>query len=138
MRFLMRVVVSIIVNGLAIGLTAALLPGIHIQPFSIAALVLLGLVFGVINAIIRPVVSVLSLPITILSLGLFQLVINALLLYLGSLFVSNLRIDNFLWAVLGGIVMGIIGAILEAIFRRFIPEEPKVRRVNSYRAAGRY
>ncbi|HEY7849390.1 MAG TPA: phage holin family protein, partial [Ktedonobacterales bacterium] len=110
----MRVIVSIVVNGLALGLTAALLPGIHIQPFTFGALLLLGLVFGIINAIIRPVVSLLSLPLTILTLGLFQLVINALLLYLGSLFVSNLRIDNFLWAVLGGIVMGIIGGILEA------------------------
>jgi putative membrane protein len=129
MRFIARIVVSIIVNGLAIGLTAAILPGIHIQPFGIGALLLLGLVFGIINAIIRPLVTILSLPITILSLGLFQLVINALLLYLGSLFVPNLKIDTFLWALLGGVVMGIIGGILEAIFRRFIPEEQKVQRV---------
>jgi putative membrane protein len=129
MQFITRIVVSIIVNGLAIGLTAAILPGIHIQPFGIGALLLLGLVFGVINAIIRPLVTILSLPITILSLGLFQLVINALLLYLGSLFVPNLKIDTFLWALLGGVVMGIIGAILEAIFRRIIPEEPKVQRI---------
>ncbi|HZC08324.1 MAG TPA: phage holin family protein [Ktedonobacterales bacterium] len=129
MRFITRVVVSIIVNGLAIGLTAAILPGIHIEPFGIGALLLLGLVFGVINAIIRPVINLLSLPITILSLGLWQLVINALLLYLGSLFVSNLKIDNFLWALLGGIVMGIIGAILEAIFRRIIPEESRASHV---------
>lgn len=137
MRFLTRVVVSIIVNGLAIGLTAALLPGIHIQPFGIGALALLGLVFGVINAIIRPIVNLLSLPITILSLGLWQLIINALLLYLGSLFVSNLRIDNFWWALLGGIVMGIIGAILEAIFKRIIPEESRVRRGSWERSAMR-
>ena len=127
MGFITRIIVSIIVNGLAIGLTAAILPGIHIQPFGIGALLLLGLVFGIINAIIRPVVSFLSLPITILSLGLFQLVINALLLYLGSLFVSNLKIDNFWWALLGGIVMGIIGAILEGIFKRFTHEEPHAR-----------
>ncbi len=127
MGFIMRIIVSIIVNGLAIGLTAAILPGIHIEPFGIGALLLLGLVFGIINAIIRPVVSFLSLPITILSLGLFQLVINALLLYLGSLFVSNLKIDNFWWALLGGIVMGIICAILEAIFKRFTHEEPRAR-----------
>ncbi len=127
MGFITRIIVSIIVNGLAIGLTAAILPGIHIQPFGIGALLLLGLVFGIINAIIRPVVSLLSLPITILSLGLFQLVINALLLYLGSLFVSNLKIDNFWWALLGGIVMGIIGAILEGIFKRFTHEEPHAR-----------
>jgi putative membrane protein len=124
----MRIIISIIVNGLAIGLTAAILPGIHIQPFDVTALLLLGLVFGVINAIIRPVVSFLSLPITFLTLGLFQLVINALLLYLGSLFVSNLKIDNFWWALLGGIVMGIVGAILEWVFKRFIPEEPKTHR----------
>ncbi|HEX8995455.1 MAG TPA: phage holin family protein [Ktedonobacterales bacterium] len=133
MHWILRVIISIIVNGLAIGLTAALLPGIHIQPFSIEALLLLGLVFGVINAIIRPVVSVLSLPLTILSLGLFQLVINALLLYLGSLIVPTLKIDNFWWALLGGIVMGIIGAILEAVFRRITNEPTKARRAAGYR-----
>ncbi|HEX5571752.1 MAG TPA: phage holin family protein, partial [Ktedonobacterales bacterium] len=128
MKFLARVIVSIIVNGLAIGLTAALLPGIHIVPFSYTTLLLLGLVFGIINAIIRPVVNLLSLPITILSLGLWQLALNALMLYVGSLFVSELKIDGFWWAILGGIVMGIIGSILEAIFKRFIPEEPKASR----------
>lgn len=133
MHWILRVIISIIVNGLAIGLTAALLPGIHIQPFSIEALLLLGLVFGVINAIIRPVVSVLSLPLTILSLGLFQLVINALLLYLGSLIVPTLKIDNFWWALLGGIVMGIIGAILEAVFRRITNEPTKAQRAAGYR-----
>lgn len=123
MKLLARAIIAIIVNGLAIGLTALLLPGIHIQPFSVTTLVLLGLVFGIINAVIRPVVNLLSLPITFLTLGLFHLVINALLLYLGSLIIHNLKIDNFLWALLGGIVMGIISAILEAIFRRFIPDE---------------
>ncbi len=125
MRFLARAIIAVIVNGLAIGLTAWLLPGIHIQPFSVTTLVVLGLVFGIINAIIRPIVNLLSLPITILTLGLFHFVINALLLYLGSLIVTNLKIDNFWWALLGGIVMGILGAILEAIFRRFIPDEHK-------------
>lgn len=130
MKFLARVIISIIVNGLALGLTAALLPGIHIVPFSYTTLALLGIVFGVINAIIRPVVNLLSLPITILTLGLWQLVLNALMLYVGSLFVSELKIDNFLWALLGGIVMGIIGSILEAIFKRFIPDEPKASRAS--------
>ncbi|HEX8731636.1 MAG TPA: phage holin family protein [Ktedonobacterales bacterium] len=128
MRLLGRIIVGIIVNGLAIGITAAVLPGIHIQPFGIETLLVLGLVFGIINALVRPVVSLLSLPITILTLGLFQLVLNALLLYLGSLFVSNLKIDNFWWALLGGIVMGIVGAILEWFFKRFIPGEERTQR----------
>ncbi len=125
MKLLARAIISVIVNGLAIGITALLLPGIHIQPFSAITLVLLGLVFGIINAVIRPIVNLLSLPITFLTLGLFHLVINALLLYLGSLIVTNLKIDNFWWALLGGVVMGILSAILEALFRRFIPDEHK-------------
>jgi putative membrane protein len=130
MKFLTRLIISIIVNGIAIGLTAALLPGIHIVPFSYTTLLLLGIVFGVINAIIRPVVNLLSLPITILTLGLWQLVLNALMLYLGSLFISELKIDGFWWAILGGIVMGIIGSILEAIFKRFVPDESKPSRAS--------
>ena len=85
---------------------------------------LLGVVVGVIDGLIRPVVSLLSLPITILTLGLFQLVINALMLELATVFIHAFTIDNFLWALLGGIVLGIVHAILEAIFGR-IGKEPK-------------
>ncbi|HEX9068434.1 MAG TPA: phage holin family protein, partial [Ktedonobacterales bacterium] len=58
----------------------------------------------------------------ILTLGLFQLVINALLLILVSKIVPNLVIDSFWWALLGGIIMGIVGAILEWISRRLFPK----------------
>lgn len=118
MRFLVRIVVDIIISALAVGLTAALLPGIHIQPFNIVTLLLLGLVIGVIDGFVRPVVSFLSLPLTILTLGLFQLILNALLLELATLIIPAFTIDNFLWAILGGIVLGIVHAILEAIFGR--------------------
>ncbi len=126
MGFMMRALVSVIVNGLAIGVTAAVLPGIHITPFSISALLILGLVFGVINAIVRPVASLLALPFTILTLGLFQLVVNALLLLLGAAIVPNLHVDNFWWALLGGVVMGIVGAVLEGLFRSSAREERKL------------
>ncbi|HEX9035637.1 MAG TPA: phage holin family protein [Ktedonobacterales bacterium] len=117
-RFLVRLVVDVLISAAAVGLTALILPGIHISPFSWTTLLLLGLVIGVIDALVRPVVSFLSLPLTILTLGLFQLVLNALLLYLASLVVPAFKIDNFLWAILGGIVLGIIHGILEAIFGR--------------------
>lgn len=126
MKLLIRIIVDILISAAAIGLTVLLLhPHLSIQPFSWTALLLLGLVIGVIDAIVRPVVQFLSLPLTILTLGLFQLVLNALLLYLASLVVSDFKIDNFLWAVLGGIVLGIIHAILEAIFGRFGKSEPR-------------
>lgn len=125
MKLLIRIVVDVLISAAAVGLTALVLPGIHIQPFSWVTLLLLGLVIGVIDAIVRPVVSFLSLPLTILTLGLFQLVLNALLLYLASLVVPAFKIDNFLWAVAGGIVLGIIHAILEAIFGRIGKSAPQ-------------
>lgn len=125
-RFLIRLIVDILISAAAIGLTALALPGIHIQPFSWTTLLLLGVVVGVIDGLVRPLVSLLSLPITILTLGLFQLVINALMLYLASLIIPAFKIDNFLWALLGGIVLGIVHAILEAIFGR-IGKAPKHR-----------
>lgn len=125
-RFLIRLIVDILISAAAIGLTALALPGIHIQPFSWTTLLLLGIVVGVIDGLVRPLVSLLSLPITILTLGLFQLVINALMLYLASLIIPAFKIDNFLWALLGGIVLGIVHAILEAIFGR-IGKAPKQR-----------
>ena len=115
-RFLVRLIVDILISAAAIGLTTAVLPGIHIVPFSWTTLLLLGVIIGVIDGLVRPVVSLLSLPITILTLGLFQLVINALMLYLASFIIPAFTIDNFLWALLGGIVLGIVHAILEAIF----------------------
>lgn len=123
-RFLVRLIVDIFISAVAIGLTALALPGIHIQPFSWTTLLLLGVVVGIIDGLIRPIISLLSLPITILTLGLFQLVINALMLYLASFIIPAFKIDNFLWALLGGIVLAIIHAILEAIFGR-IGKEPK-------------
>ncbi len=123
-RFLVRLIVDILISAAAIGLTALVLPGVHVQPFSWTTLLLLGVVIGVIDGFIRPVVSILSLPITILTLGIFQLVINALMLYLASFVIPAFKIDSFLWALLGGIVLGIIHAILEGIFGR-IGKEPR-------------
>lgn len=131
-RWLVGIVVGIIVNGLAIGITAAVLPGIHVNAGGfgdrIWVLIILGAVFGVVNAIIKPVVSFLSFPVTVLTLGLFQLVINGLLLLLVSLLVKNLVIDNFGWAILGALIMGIVGATLEAITRGLRGSDKKASR----------
>src|SRR5580765_1879275 len=125
-RWLLNLLVGIVVNGLAISITAALLPGIHIHASSsserVITFLVLGIVFGLVNSLIKPIVSFLSLPLTILTLGIFQLVINALLLVLVSKIVPNLVIDSFWWALLGGIIMGIVGAILEWISRRLFPK----------------
>jgi len=136
MGFLRRsareIIVTILVNALAIMLTAALLPGIHITSngviSGVADFIILGVVFGLVNGFLKPIVKFISLPITILTLGLFQLVINALLLELVSLIVPSLRIDTFWWALLGGVIMGILAGILEWIARRVFPETKRTYR----------
>ena len=132
-RFLIRVIVNILIGGMAIGLTAAILPGLHLQTTNyLVTLLWLGVILGVINTFIRPVVNFLSLPLTILSLGLFQIVLNALLLYLVSIIVPNFTIDTFWWAVAGGLVLGIVYAILEAIFGLLgLSPKPKPRHANN-------
>lgn len=110
-NFLLRCVV----NGIALVLTSQLLPGIQTRGNLVGVLVI-GLVFGIVNAIIRPIVKILSLPLIIVTLGLFILVVNGLMLLLTSAIVPQYLVINGLWtAVLGGIVMGIINMILEAI-----------------------
>lgn len=111
-NFLIRV----IINAIGIAITAQLLPGITVADNDIGTLLIIGLVFGIINALVKPILIVLTCPAVILSLGLFILVINGLMLLLtASLIPARLSVDGLGPAILGGIVMGIISIILEAL-----------------------
>lgn len=119
MNFLVRV----LVNALALGAAAWLFDGIRLRDADRTdqALTLLGvgLVFGLVNAIIAPVVKLLSLPFIILTLGLLLVVINALMLLLTSEIAQALdlgfRVDGFWTAVFGSIVISIVSAILSTV-----------------------
>ncbi|WP_114853819.1 phage holin family protein [Brachybacterium sp. YJGR34] len=121
----MRLLGNIIVTGLALWITALILPGMRLGEdgagifAQILTIAVIALIMGVINTFIRPVVSILALPITCLTLGLFQLVVNTLMLFLTSwvcsLFGLTLEFDTFWWALLAGIIIGILEAIVEAI-----------------------
>src|SRR5258707_11588330 len=105
-KFLLRV----IINAIAIAITANLLPGIHIVNQDLGTLLLIGLIFGIVNALVKPLLSLLTCPFIILTLGLFILVINgAMLLLTANLSGGRLIVDGFWWAVGGGIIMGIVG-----------------------------
>jgi putative membrane protein len=111
-KFLLRVVVS----AIAIAITAAVLPGIHVVNNDMGTLLVIGLIFGLVNAVLRPIVSLLTCPFIILTLGLFIFVINGLMLLVtASLSGGRLQVENFGWAVVGGIIMGIVGVILESV-----------------------
>lgn len=109
MNFLLQWLVS----GLAIIITAYLLPGVRVTGF-FAALIT-ALILGLINAFIRPVLILLTLPLNILTLGLFTLVINALLIMLAAAIIPGFSVQGFWWALLFGLVLAVIGYVLGAI-----------------------
>jgi len=109
--------VRVVINAIGIAVTAWILPGIDVVNNDLGTLLIIGLIFGIVNAILKPILLFLTCPAVIVTLGLFILVINGLLLQVTAALVPDrLQIDNFGWAVVGGIVMSIIGLILEGVF----------------------
>jgi|ERR1035437_3563622 putative membrane protein len=112
MGFLIRLVV----NAIALIAVAYIVPGIHVYGFGGA--VLAALILGIVNAVIRPILIIISLPISILTLGLFVLVINALLFwFVGALHVG-LYVDGFWPAFWGALVMAIVSGLLSMLTGR--------------------
>lgn len=109
----MGILLKIILMALATFATAYILPGAEVDGF-VTALVL-ALVLGLLNAFIKPILSLISLPLTILTLGLFTLVINGLIILLASKIVPGFTIDGFWWAVLFSIVLTLFSSLLGAI-----------------------
>ena len=103
------------VSALALGLTATVVPGIHgggLGPVIAAAFIL-----GILNAIIRPILFLLTLPINILTLGLFTFILNAIMLKVTSSIVRPFKIDGFLPALIGAVVLSIVSGLLNWLVR---------------------
>lgn len=120
----MRFLGHLVITALALWVTALILPGMHLgddgAPLLTQILTVLGvaLVLGLVDTIVRPVVKLLTLPVTCLTLGLFLLVINALMLLLAGwicgLLGLTLAFDSFWWALLAGAIIGLLTSIIEA------------------------
>ncbi|MDX5318778.1 MAG: phage holin family protein [Actinomycetes bacterium] len=120
----MSFVIRFIVNGVAIWLASLLLSGLHLAEgedtgTQVLIVAVVALVFTLVNMIVKPLVQVLSLPLLILTLGLFSLVVNALMLMLTGWISTNLgyglEVDGFWWAVAGGIVIGLVAWALNLV-----------------------
>ncbi|HEX9368400.1 MAG TPA: phage holin family protein [Vicinamibacterales bacterium] len=109
MRFLLR----LLLNGVAVFLAAQLIPGISVA--SPGAALAAGIVLGLVNAIIRPVLILLTLPFTLLTLGLFIFVVNAICLALAAWLVPGLTISGFGAAFLGALVVTVTSWLLSAL-----------------------
>jgi putative membrane protein len=106
----MHLLLAFIINIIAVLVTSYILPGIHLRSFWTALWV--AIVLGIVNAILRPIIFILTLPINILTLGLFSFVIMGLLVYLVSAIVPGFKVDNFWWAILFALIVAIINWLL--------------------------
>lgn len=100
-----------LILAVAIFLAAKLLPGIEVKSFGQA--IVAALVLGLVNALIRPVVAFFSLPLIWITLGLFYLLINGLMLMLVGAITPGLKVQGCLWAVLGSILISAFRGILD-------------------------
>jgi putative membrane protein len=104
------------INTLAVLVAVYLVPGIHFKDNSLWTPCVVSLVLGILNAFIRPILMLLALPLVIFTLGLFTLVINALLLYFVSFLLGNyFAVDSFGAAFLGALVISIVSLLLNLI-----------------------
>jgi putative membrane protein len=108
-RFLLKALVS--AGGL--WLASKIVHGIHVS--DLGTLIAAAILLGVVNAIVRPILIVLTLPLTLVTFGLFLLVVNAAMLGLVSLFLHGFRLDGIVPAVLGAIVLGVVSWVASGV-----------------------
>jgi len=119
----MTLILRLLFNALGLILIAELVSGITVDGFYTA--VIAALVLGILNLIIKPILLVLTLPITIVTLGLFSFVINAGLFWFAASFIDNFYVDGFWYAVLGSILMSVISTL----GNRFVKQEDTKQKI---------
>lgn len=109
----MFILIQWLINAIAILIAAYFLPGIHVENFLTALIV--ALVLGILNTIVKPILFLLTLPITIITLGLFTFILNACIVLLAAFFVKGFIVDGFWWALLFSIVMSLMNGFIGKI-----------------------
>jgi putative membrane protein len=105
----MNGIVKFLLNGLAVVLTAYLLPGVEVEHYGHALLV--ALVLSIANVFVKPLLILFTIPLTILSLGLFLLVINALIIMLVDSLVPGFAVDGFWWALAFSLILSVFNSL---------------------------
>ncbi len=111
----MKEILRFLLSGLAVLLTAYLLPGVDVRHFGYALLVAAAL--SIANAVVKPVLIILTIPVTILTLGLFLLVINAIIIMLVDFLVPGFEVRGFWWALAFSLILSIFNSMFSDLSR---------------------
>jgi putative membrane protein len=114
----MRWVINILITAVAVfALSELLKPHVVINSFTTA--IIFALVLAVLNFLVKPLLVILTLPITIITLGLFLLVINVIIILLADKFVSGIKIESFLWAFIFGLLLTIVSTVVTKLKKQW-------------------
>jgi len=114
-KFMFKIISKILIIALAVIGASHFIPGISVNNYLTA--ILFALILGIINVLVRPLAMLLSLPIRLLTFGLFTLIINALMFWLASVLVSGMNIDSFFSAFLGALIVGVVSWAVNLILK---------------------
>jgi putative membrane protein len=110
----MGFIIKVLVMALAVWVAAYILPGVHLANDA-KTIVIVALVLALLNAIVKPILIILTIPVTIVTLGLFLLVINALMVVWTSKLVDGFKVDGWLTALFFSLIVSIVSAILHSV-----------------------
>ena len=110
MNFILRLLIS----GIVVYVLSKVLSGVHIS--SITTAIIFALVLACLNALVKPILVLLTLPITVITLGLFLFVINALIIMLAAKLMTGIRIDGFWWALVFSIILSVFSSAINTVF----------------------
>jgi len=114
---MVRLILYILGNAFALWVTQALVPGITFRG-SFVTLIIAGAIWGLFNLVVRPIAMVLSIPLLILTLGLFYFVLNGILLWLASFFLPGYHVDGIVSGILGALVMTVVNWAVHALVKK--------------------
>lgn len=109
----MNFIIKLLLSALAVMLVAYLLPGVSVENFWVALVV--AAVLALLNVTLKPLLIVLTIPVTLITLGLFLLVINALMILLVDALISGFMVSNFWWALVFSLILSIVTSLFENI-----------------------
>lgn len=110
----MNLIIRLFITAIVAFLLTKILPGVHFDGFGGA--VIFAIVLGILNLILKPILSLFGLPLTIITLGFFALVINAIIILVADYFIDSMKVDGFWWAFVFSIALSIITSLANSMF----------------------
>ncbi|RZJ39434.1 MAG: phage holin family protein [Chryseobacterium sp.] len=110
----MNFIIRLLITAISAFILSKVLTGVHFDTFG--STIIFAVVLGLLNLIVKPILSILSLPVTIITLGLFSFVINALIILLADYLMDSMQVAGFWWALLFSILLSLVTSAFSTIF----------------------